>query len=329
MATAPGPHIRFVDAPERPRFEVRAAFDTHRGPWILPDGADPEDVVRVMVQLGELRRIAQTCDVAERLAGQGLYMSTVRFAREDSLGVVTLDNPPLNLIGRQVIDELLDAVERIEASDGLRALLLRAEGDVFSAGADVRVFAGVAAAQLRDLIASFVELGRRIESLPFPTVAALHGMCQAGGFELALFCDLICAAEGTMIGLPETRLGIVPLAGGVERVALRAGLTRARTIAISGELQPAEVMAAWGVIDRVLGADEAKELARTIARGPTLAFDVVKKLVRAYAEGGVPAADRLLLEEAVPLFDTHDARNSIETFLASEPGKARFKYEGR
>ena len=101
-------------------------------------------------------------------------MGTVRFAREGGLGVVTLDDPPLNLIGRQVIDDLLDAVERIEASEGLRALLVRAEGSVFSAGADVRLFAGVDAAEIRGLIASFLELGRRIESLPFPTVAALH-----------------------------------------------------------------------------------------------------------------------------------------------------------
>jgi enoyl-CoA hydratase len=256
-------------------------------------------------------------------------MSTVHFAREDGLGVVTLDNPPLNLISRQLIDDLLDVVERIEASDDLRAMLIRGEGSVFSAGADVRLFAGLDAAHVQGLIASFLELGQRIETLPFPTLASLHGTSQAGGFELALFCDLICAAEGTMIGLPETRLGIVPLAGGVERIALRAGLTRARTIAMSGELQPAAVMAAWGVIDRVLAPEEAEELARTIARGPTLAFDVVKQLSRAYAEGGVPAADRLLLAKAVPLFDTHDARNSIETFLASEPGKARFTYEGR
>src|SRR3954462_12608163 len=85
-----------------------------------------------------------------------------------------------------------------------------------------------------------------------PTLAAVHGTCMAGGFELALFCDLIWAAEGTMMGLPETRFGIVPLAGGVERVVARAGLTRARTIAIGGELHAAEVLATWGVIDRVL-----------------------------------------------------------------------------
>jgi enoyl-CoA hydratase/carnithine racemase len=179
---------------------------------------------------------------------------------------------------------------------------------------------------MRPLIESFLDLGRRIEALPFPTLAAVHGTCVAGGFELALFCDLIWAAEGTMMGLPEVRLGIVPLAGGVERVAARAGLTRARTIALSGELQPAEVLAEWGVIDRVLPADDlsdsAAAFAGALANGPSEALAVVKRLARAYEHHGVGGADGLLLDAALPLFDTEDARTGIETFLTT--GKTRW-----
>src|SRR2546421_3766363 len=200
-------------------------------------------------------------------------MSTVRFAEDGALGVVTLDSPPLNLIGEAVIGDLVAAVDRIEASDGLRGLLVRGEGKAFSAGADVSLFAGKDSAEMRSLVASFLDLGRRIEALPFPTLAAVHGTCMAGGFDLALFCDLIWAAEGTMLGLPETRLGIVPLAGGVERIAARAGLGRARAIALSGDLYGAEDFAAQGVIDRVVAADrlhaEAEEFARRLAEGPT------------------------------------------------------------
>ena len=257
-------------------------------------------------------------------------MSTVRFTDDGPLGVVTVDSPPLNLIGEALIGDLLAAVDRVEASDGLRALLVRGEGRVFSAGADVGLFAGKGSAEMRPLIESFLELGRRIEALPFPTVAAVHGTCMAGGFELALFCDLIWAAEGTMLGLPETRLGIVPLAGGVERIAARAGLTRARTIAIGGELYAAEMLANWGVIDRVLPADElhdsAEAFARTLANGPTLAFDVVKQLAHAYLQDGAPGADALLLDATVSLFDTEDVRRGIETFLST--GAATASYEG-
>jgi enoyl-CoA hydratase/carnithine racemase len=252
----------------------------------------------------------------------------VRFTRDGALATVTLASPPLNLIGQQLISDLLAAIDEVEAAEGLRALVLRGEGKVFSAGADVALFADMTAHQLRPLIGSFLDLGHRIERLPFPTLAAVHGTCMAGGFELALFCDLIWAAEGTMLGLPETRLGIVPLAGGVERIAARAGLGRARSVALGGELHTAEEFAAWGAIDRVLAADElhsaAKGFADRLAAGPTRAFAVVKELTHTYTAGGVAGADALLTDAAVGLFDTDDARGGIRSFLASGPGHAAF-----
>jgi enoyl-CoA hydratase/carnithine racemase len=253
---------------------------------------------------------------------------TVRFTRDGALGIVILANPPLNLIGQQLISDLLAAVDEVEAAEGLRALVLRGEGKVFSAGADVALFAGMTAQQLRPLISSFLDLGHRIEGLPFPTLAAVHGTCMAGGFELALFCDLIWAAEGTMLGLPETRLGIVPLAGGVQRIAARAGLGRARSVGLGGQLHTAEEFAAWGAIDRVLPASElddaAAEFARQLASGPTRAYGVVKELTRGYTSGGTAGADALLIDAAVGLFDTEDARGGIRTFLNSGPGHAKF-----
>ena len=243
----------------------------------------------------------------------------VRVTREGALGIVTLDSPPLNLIGDDVVAGLRTAIEEIESAEGLRALLMRGEGSVFSAGADVHLFAGRGADEMRPLIDSFLDLGRRIEQLPFPTIAAVHGTCMAGGFELALFCDLIWAAEGTMLGLPETSIGIVPLAGGVERVAARAGLGRARAIALGGRLHTADEFADWGAIDRVLPAEElhaeAETFARKLADGPTRAFAVVKELVRAHTSDGIAGADALLLDAAVGLFDTDDARSGIKTFL--------------
>jgi enoyl-CoA hydratase/carnithine racemase len=255
-------------------------------------------------------------------------LTKVRFEQDSALGIMTLANPPLNQIDEALITDLLGVVEELEGANGIRALLVRGDGEVFSAGADVNLFSGRAADDMRPLIDSFLDLGRRFESLPFPTLAATHGTCMAGGFELALFCDLVWAAEGTLIGLPETRLGIVPLAGGVERVAARAGIGRARALALGGRLYRAEELEAWGVIDRVVPVDalqvEAEKFARRLAAGPTRAFAVVKELARAYSEGGVPAADALLLDAAVGLFDTEDGRGGIQTYLASGPGKATF-----
>jgi enoyl-CoA hydratase/carnithine racemase len=255
-------------------------------------------------------------------------MSKVQFEQDGPLGTVVLDNPPLNQIDDELIADLGAVVGQLESADGLRAVLVRGNGDVFSAGADVKLFQGRGADSMRPMIDSFLDLGHRIEGLPVPTLAAVHGACMAGGFELALFCDLVWAAEGTQIGLPETRLGIVPLAGGIERVAARAGLGRARTLALGGGLFPAEQLVSWGVIDRVLPADElpaaAEKFARRLAAGPTRAYAVVKELAHAYSQGGIPAADALLLEAAVGLFDTEDGRGGIETFLASGPGQATF-----
>jgi enoyl-CoA hydratase/carnithine racemase len=252
----------------------------------------------------------------------------VRFEHHGALGTLTLDNPPLNLIDDELIFDLRTSIGQVEDVEELRALLLRGTGKVFSAGANVNLFEGVSAEEIRPLIDSFLDLGRRIERLPFPTLAAVQGTCMAGGFELALFCDLIWAAEGTMLGLPETRLGIVPLAGGVQRVAARAGLGRARALALSGELYGAEDFAALGAIDRVVAAErlqvEAEEFAQRLAEGPTRAFSVVKQLAQAYATEGVAGADALLLDAAVGLFDTEDARGGIKSYLESGPGKAVF-----
>src|ERR1700756_5488006 len=122
----------------------------------------------------------------------------VRFTRDGAVGTVTLASPPLNLIGRQLISDLLAAIDQVEAAEGLRALVLRADATVFSAGAEVAVFAGMSARQLRPLISSFLDLGHRIERLPFPTLAAVHGTCMAGGLVLGLFCGPIWGGEGTM-----------------------------------------------------------------------------------------------------------------------------------
>jgi enoyl-CoA hydratase/carnithine racemase len=121
-------------------------------------------------------------------------------------------------------------------------------------------------------------------------------MCVAGGLELVLFLDLIWAAEGTNLGLLETRIGIVPLAGGIQRVAARAGIGRARSVALGATSSRPSSSRPWGVVDRVLPADElqpeAEKFARRLAGGPARAFAAVKQFAAAYTAGCVAAARR-------------------------------------
>jgi enoyl-CoA hydratase/carnithine racemase len=241
------------------------------------------------------------------------------FTEDGALGILTLQNPPRNQLDLETIDDVTAAVAEAEQAAGMRALLIRGDGPMFSAGADVTVFANQGSDQLRPLIATFLDLGHSIEGLSVPTLAAVHGACMAGGFELALFCDLIWAAAGTVMGLPETKLGIVPLAGGIQRIAMRAGIGRARTIALGGAVVPAERFAEWGVIDNVLPAEELRDgphaFARELANGPTLALSSAKQIARAYVDGGTEAADREQVGSPVDLFDTEDAKRAIAHYI--------------
>jgi enoyl-CoA hydratase/carnithine racemase len=252
------------------------------------------------------------------------------FAQSAGLGLITLQSPPLNLLSLAMIEDLKEAVAGAERDGEMRALLLRADGPVFSAGADVKLFAGRSAAEMRPLIESFLDLGHRIEALAVPTVVAVHGTCIAGALELALFCDFIWAAAGTMMGLPEIRLGIVPLAGGIQRIALRAGIGRGRSIALGGELVPAERFAEWGVVDHVAAADElrdgAEDFARDLAKRPPLAAASAKRIARAYAEDELRSADREQADSPVGLFDTEDAQRGIAHFL--EHGTTDVEFSG-
>ena len=153
-------------------------------------------------------------------------------------------------------------------------------------------------------------------------------MCVAGGLELVLFLDLIWAAEGTKPRVARDSPGD-RAAGGRHRTRRRSGRLGARTgDPLSGNLFPAKQFEAWGVVDRVLPAEElqpqAEKFAKRLAAGPAGAFAAVKRFAAAYTEGGVEAADERLLDEAVGLFDMEGAQNAIESFLTSGPGKATF-----
>lgn len=189
----------------------------------------------------------------------------VRLERDGDVGVIVIDNPPINAGSTAVRSGLLQAVQEVQADTSLRAAVLIGAGKTFIAGSDIREFGlPLAEPQLPCVIAA-------IEACPKPVVAALHGAALGGGFELALGCDARVAERGTVVGLPEVTLGMIPGAGGTQRLPRIVGIPRAIAIVCSGERVPAEQALHAGLIDEV-AEGELREVAvahaRALADGP-------------------------------------------------------------
>src|SRR5713226_5700609 len=191
-------------------------------------------------------------------------MPLVTFQRTDQLGEIVIDSPPQNLYSAQLLADLRAAVDEAADSD-IRALLLRAEGDDFSAGAELTVFIGIDEAQASELSSTVLSLIGAIEDLRVPTLALIHGQCYAGALETCLVCDLIWAAEGSQIGQIEAIAGGIPYAGGTQRIASRIGAGRAAEMVFTAAIFPPETLASWGAINRVTPADRLAADGRAFA----------------------------------------------------------------
>ena len=255
----------------------------------------------------------------------------VRLDREENgLAVLTLDSPPLNLFNKEMFEGLRTALEAVEA-DPPRALLIRAEGRAVSGGVDVKEFDGLTpeqASRLWDDLLGVVDL---VERLPAPVIFAAHALTLTAAFELALACDLIVASPKAKFGLVEKVVGLTPSMGGTQRLAERAGSGRARHFVMSGGLFGAEELERWGVVNLLFEDEDfdakARAFATELAGGPTRAHAMTKHVLRRYREGGLPAADEAIRNEAGELFATEDLQRAVKTFLEQGPGHAKF--EGR
>ncbi|ALE82012.1 enoyl-CoA hydratase/isomerase family protein [Pseudonocardia sp. HH130629-09] len=261
----------------------------------------------------------------------------VRVERDGDVAVVVLDRPPLNLFDESVFARFERAVAELVAltaagrPDRARAVLLEARGRVVSAGVQVEAFRDIAegpdpVGEGTALWARLIRLAQTLEDLPVPTVFAAHGLTLTAAFELALACDLIVAAEQASFGLVEIVVGLTPSMGGPQRLAERAGPTRAKELVFGGERYPAARLEQWGVVNRVLPdegfAEAAREYARRLAAGPTVAHAATKQLVSTAVRDGVRAADAVLPQVSGPLFASEDLRGAVASFLADGPGRA-------
>jgi len=255
-------------------------------------------------------------------------VSKLKIEVDNGLGIITFIDNPLNLIDSDFIEELELILNGIEMKE-IRALIFKVDKGNFSAGANVTLLQEQNEKSSIEMIKRFLDIVYKIEELPFPTMAVVKGMCVGGGFELALACDYIWASEKAQFAAAEILIGIVPLGGGVQRLAQRAGMTRAKEIALGGRFKKPEILERWNVINRVLPEQElivkAIKFMKIQSNGPTIAFDTIKKLMREYYDKGLKESDKLLQDIVPNLFNTEDIKIGIESFKKNGPGKAIFK----
>jgi enoyl-CoA hydratase/carnithine racemase len=234
----------------------------------------------------------------------------------------------LNLVGLELARDLASAVEQARDS-AARAVLVRAEGEHFSAGADVEMFRGRDVATARELIVEFMPTVRRFAELEVPTVAAVQGLCLAAGLEVALTCDLIWAADDAQLGLVEAVIGGHAVRRRTQRLVARAGAGRAAEAVLTARSDPAEMMREWGVVNRVLPAgelhDKAHAFARRLAAGPTLAHVATKRMIQLAVDQGVHAADAALPTVGARVMASEDLQNGARVLLEQGPGHATFE----
>ena len=257
-------------------------------------------------------------------------MPKVHFELEDGVGQIVIADPPLNLFGMELARDLANATGAARDSDA-RAILVRAEGDNFSAGANVEIFLDRDETHARELIEELMPAIRRFAEIEVPTVATVQGLCLAAGLEVALSCDLIWAAEDAQLGLVEAVIGATPFGGGTQRLVARAGAGRAAEAVLTARPYAAQTMLEWGVVNRVVPADDlydkALAFAKRLGEGPTLAHAVTKRMIRLTVDEGVEAADIALVDAGAKVMASRDLQNGARTLLEKGPGHAAF--EGR
>ena len=249
--------------------------------------------------------------------------AVVRLERfpDEGIAVITLDRPPLNAIDEQVVTELAAATTALAADAETRAVLVRSalEG-VFMAGADIHEFERIAAEGIdRALLAQEVFTG--LAELPQPTVAAINGHALGGGLELALACDFrfLARADGALLGLPEVRLGLLPGAGGTQRLTRLVGHGRATELIMKGLQLTPEQAADAGLVHFLVEPgeleDRARDYAVRLARQAPIALRGIKRAIRAAWSPEGLAVERDAFREVL---GSQDAQTGVKAFLTGE-----------
>jgi enoyl-CoA hydratase/carnithine racemase len=257
-----------------------------------------------------------------------MSIDRIRVAVADGVGVLTLDNPPMNLVTLTLTRELDAALTRLAGDADVRALVVTGAGErAFCAGSDIKEFGGVADDVVGKKLAAENAAFSRLAAFPRPTIAAIEGVAFGGGLELAVCCDLLVAGADARLALPEVKLGVFPGSGGTIRVPRRIGEGRAKRLMFTGEAIDAATALAWGLVDTVVPRGQAlaaaHALAAELAALPARALALTKSAVAVGLAYPEEEAVRRTLALSADVFRTADCREGARAFLAKEPARWR------
>ncbi|MGH3383347.1 MAG: enoyl-CoA hydratase/isomerase family protein [Nocardioidaceae bacterium] len=252
----------------------------------------------------------------------------VRLEVEDGVGTIRLDRPKMNALNVQVQEEIRVAAQEAATRSDVRAVVLYGGERVFAAGADIKEMAEMSYPDMVErggpLQASLTAVAR----IPKPVVAAITGYALGGGLELALCADIRVAADDTKVGQPEILLGIIPGAGGTQRLSRLVGPAKAKDIIFTGRFVEADEALRIGLVDQVVSAAEVYEAARAwaaqFANGPAYAIRAAKDAIDRGLETDLVTGLEIERQLFAGLFATEDRGIGMQSFVESGPGKAKF-----
>jgi len=246
----------------------------------------------------------------------------------DAVGTIRLDRPPMNALNADVQEGLrAAAIEAAERAD-VRAVVLYGGPKVFAAGADIKEMAELTYAEMAHRAGPLSSAFDAVARIPKPVVAAVTGYALGGGCELALTADFRVCGDNAKLGQPEILLGIIPGAGGTQRLARLVGPSRAKDIVYTGRFVDAEEALRIGLVDRVVAPDDvyaaAVEMAARFTRGPAVALRAAKAAIDGGLDTDLASGLRLESYLFASLFATEDRAIGMRSFIEDGPGKARF-----
>jgi enoyl-CoA hydratase len=253
----------------------------------------------------------------------------ISYSLNEGIAVVTIDRPPVNALNPELVHELTKTFQELSANDSIRSAILTGKGKAFVAGADVTRFPEMGRKQGVEFALAVTQMHRKIEEFDWPVIAAINGYALGGGCELAMACDIRIASGSAVFGQPEVCLGLIPGAGGTQRLPRLIPTGLAKMLLFAGDEIDAHKAKQIGLVDLVVDPgkelQESRNLARKITKNGPIALKFAKKSVNLGLQ--MSLGDALFMESMLfgELFETQDVSEGIRAFFE----KRRPNFKGR